>query len=101
MQGTCYGCGAALQTEQEEAAGYVEPEKYALKRLHRQLDRLVCRHAHSLSCMEARDTLHFLSRIQGFMPLHVCMHGSRACGTPVTGSGKHAASLHSAAPRWE
>ena len=42
-QGTCYGCGAALQTEQEDAAGYVAPEKYELKRAHRQLNQLVCR----------------------------------------------------------
>ena len=48
-QGTCYGCGAALQTEQEGAAGYVEPEKYELKRVHRQLSQLVCGYVRQIS----------------------------------------------------
>ena len=52
LQGTCYGCGAALQTEQEDAAGYVPPEKYELKRVHRQLGQLVCRCLHALVAVQ-------------------------------------------------
>jgi rubredoxin len=38
----CYGCGAALQTEVPAAAGFVAPDKFELKRKHRQLQQVLC-----------------------------------------------------------
>ena len=40
---TCYGCGAAVQAELPEAAGYVPADKANLKRTHRQRGQLLCR----------------------------------------------------------
>ncbi|EIE26295.1 hypothetical protein COCSUDRAFT_26953 [Coccomyxa subellipsoidea C-169] len=48
-RGSCYGCGAALQTEEAAAPGYVSVEKYEEKRRHRQLGTLVCRRCQDLS----------------------------------------------------
>ncbi|KAK9916297.1 hypothetical protein WJX75_001022 [Coccomyxa subellipsoidea] len=48
-RGSCYGCGAALQTEEASAPGYVPEEKYEEKRRHRQLGTLVCRRCQELS----------------------------------------------------
>ncbi|KAG1679418.1 hypothetical protein FOA52_007709 [Chlamydomonas sp. UWO 241] len=41
-KGCCYGCGSRLQIEVPLGAGYVEPEKYATKKTHRQLDKVLC-----------------------------------------------------------
>eukprot|EP01025_Chloroclados_australasicus_P049716 TRINITY_DN567_c2_g1_i1.p1 TRINITY_DN567_c2_g1~~TRINITY_DN567_c2_g1_i1.p1 ORF type:complete len:487 (-),score=53.01 TRINITY_DN567_c2_g1_i1:340-1800(-) len=38
----CYGCGTKLQTQDENALGYVDPVKYKQKQMHRQLDQLLC-----------------------------------------------------------
>ena len=38
----CYGCGAELQMESEGAPGFVEPERYELKALHKQLRQTLC-----------------------------------------------------------
>lgn len=38
-QAVCYGCGAKLQTLIAAGAGYVKPEKYAIKKQHRQLNK--------------------------------------------------------------
>ena len=45
----CYGCGADLQTVAPAAAGYVEPERYELKAVHRQLRLLICRRCRALT----------------------------------------------------
>ena len=45
----CYGCGADLQTTNPAAAGYVEPERYELKAVHRQLKLLLCRRCRALT----------------------------------------------------
>ena len=46
---SCYGCGADVQTDEPAAAGYVEEERYELKRLHKQLRQLLCCRCRSLS----------------------------------------------------
>ena len=46
---TCYGCGAELQTEYKFMAGYVEPERYAEKKLHKQLRETLCARCRSLA----------------------------------------------------
>ncbi|XP_065871468.1 NO-associated protein 1, chloroplastic/mitochondrial [Euphorbia lathyris] len=38
----CYGCGAPLQTSNQEVPGYVEPDTYELKKRHRQLRTVLC-----------------------------------------------------------
>ncbi|KAK9120752.1 hypothetical protein Syun_018369 [Stephania yunnanensis] len=38
----CYGCGAPLQTAEEDSPGYVDPETYELKKRHRQLRTVLC-----------------------------------------------------------
>ncbi|XP_066329078.1 putative nitric oxide synthase isoform X2 [Miscanthus floridulus] len=38
----CYGCGAPLQTAEEAAPGYVDPETYELKKRHHQLRTVLC-----------------------------------------------------------
>ena len=45
----CYGCGADLQMDVLGAAGYVEPERYEVKAVHRQLKQLLCRRCRALS----------------------------------------------------
>ena len=45
----CYGCGAELQTSEPAGAGYVEPERYELKKAHRQLRLLLCRRCRALT----------------------------------------------------
>ncbi|KAK9806106.1 hypothetical protein WJX72_001602 [[Myrmecia] bisecta] len=45
----CYGCGIQLQTDTPEAAGFVLPDKFALKHKHKQLDQLLCGRCHELS----------------------------------------------------
>ncbi|GLC36226.1 hypothetical protein PLESTB_001366400 [Pleodorina starrii] len=47
-QGCCYGCGAPLQTEVPVGAGYVAPDKYAVKKQHRQLDKVLCQRCSEL-----------------------------------------------------
>ena len=44
QKAACYGCGADIQTRYDGAAGYVEPERYKEKILHRQLDQLLCKY---------------------------------------------------------
>ncbi|MED6173028.1 hypothetical protein PIB30_055499 [Stylosanthes scabra] len=46
---SCYGCGAPLQTSDEEAPGYVNLETYELKKKHRQLRTVLCRRCRLLS----------------------------------------------------
>ncbi len=45
----CYGCGADLQCDMPSAAGFVEPERYEIKRVHKQLRLLLCTRCRSLS----------------------------------------------------
>ena len=49
LQGTCYGCGAGLHTEQPGSAGYVSQEVYAVKKQHRQLQQVLCERCQALS----------------------------------------------------
>ncbi|KAL1362480.1 hypothetical protein HN51_010729 [Arachis hypogaea] len=46
---SCYGCGAPLQTSDEEAPGYVNLETYELKKKHRQLRTVLCGRCRLLS----------------------------------------------------
>lgn len=39
---SCYGCGAPLQTAEEAAPGYVDPDTYQLKKRHHQLRTVLC-----------------------------------------------------------
>lgn len=39
---SCYGCGASLQTEYDDVPGYVDAALFEEKRVHRQLDQLLC-----------------------------------------------------------
>ncbi|CAI8615929.1 unnamed protein product [Vicia faba] len=39
---SCYGCGAPLQTSDNDAPGFVDPETYELKKKHRQLRTVLC-----------------------------------------------------------
>eukprot|EP00798_Chlamydomonas_sp_ICE-L_P007381 gene7381-505_t len=41
-KGCCYGCGTALQSEYNQGAGYVQLAKFEAKKLHKQLDKLLC-----------------------------------------------------------
>lgn len=36
----CYGCGAKLQIQVPLGPGYVKPQKYEIKKLHRQLNKV-------------------------------------------------------------
>ncbi|GIL77961.1 hypothetical protein Vretimale_6458 [Volvox reticuliferus] len=47
-QGCCYGCGAMLQTEVPVGAGYVAPDKYAVRKQRRQLDKVLCQRCSEL-----------------------------------------------------
>ncbi|EFJ51703.1 hypothetical protein VOLCADRAFT_120437 [Volvox carteri f. nagariensis] len=47
-EGCCYGCGAILQTEVSRGAGYVAPEKYAVRKQRRQLDKVLCQRCSDL-----------------------------------------------------
>lgn len=38
----CYGCGSVLQCDNPQGAGHVAPEKYQLKKMHRQLSQVRC-----------------------------------------------------------
>jgi len=42
MLPSCYGCGACLQEEYDDVPGYVDAELLASKRMHRQLDTVLC-----------------------------------------------------------
>jgi nitric-oxide synthase len=42
MLPSCYGCGAALQDAYDDVPGYVDAALLAEKRLHRQLDSVLC-----------------------------------------------------------
>ena len=46
---TCYGCGAELQMEAAGRPGYLEPERYELKALHRQLRQTLCARCRSMT----------------------------------------------------
>ncbi|CAI9092034.1 OLC1v1027173C3 [Oldenlandia corymbosa var. corymbosa] len=46
---SCYGCGAALQTSETDAPGYVDPDTYQLKKKHRQLRTVLCGRCRLLS----------------------------------------------------
>ncbi len=52
----CYGCGAVLQTVDEELPGYVPLDKYSLKHRHRQLGTLICRSALCSPCLSCPST---------------------------------------------
>ncbi|MEW5318490.1 MAG: hypothetical protein WDW38_009708 [Sanguina aurantia] len=45
----CYGCGARLQIDTPVGAGYVPPEKYAVKQKHKQLGQVLCERCSGLS----------------------------------------------------
>ncbi|OAY57906.1 NO-associated protein 1, chloroplastic/mitochondrial [Manihot esculenta] len=45
----CYGCGAPLQTSDQEAPGYVDPDTYELKKRHHQLRTVLCGRCRLLS----------------------------------------------------
>lgn len=47
--GSCYGCGAVLQTVEPENPGWVDAGEYALKAKHRQRGLLLCSRCRSLS----------------------------------------------------
>jgi len=49
-RGNCYGCGVALQTGLPDVNGYVPPEEYETKRVHRQLHgMMLCSRCNDLS----------------------------------------------------
>ena len=48
VTGECYGCGARLQMESENAAGFVQKEVYVTKKKHRQLNQVLCSRCHLL-----------------------------------------------------
>eukprot|EP00250_Pteridium_aquilinum_P010516 c19443_g1_i1 orf=108-1952(+) len=45
----CYGCGAALQTHEREAPGYVPLDTYEVKKKHHQLRTVLCERCRALS----------------------------------------------------
>ncbi|KAF5835958.1 hypothetical protein DUNSADRAFT_6623, partial [Dunaliella salina] len=45
----CYGCGTVLQCTDPNGAGHVAPEKYELKKMHRQLNQVLCDRCSGLS----------------------------------------------------
>ena len=50
QQGACYGCGVALQTDFPAVNGYVPPDEYEEKRVHRQLyGMMLCARCSDLS----------------------------------------------------
>ncbi|KAL4452721.1 hypothetical protein ABPG75_008383 [Micractinium tetrahymenae] len=48
-RGHCYGCGARLQMQDPEVAGFVERERYETKARRRQLGQLLCHRCQELS----------------------------------------------------
>uniref|UniRef100_A0A2P2K772 CP-type G domain-containing protein n=1 Tax=Rhizophora mucronata TaxID=61149 RepID=A0A2P2K772_RHIMU len=46
---SCYGCGAPLQTLDQDAPGYVDPDTYELKKRHHQLRTVICKRCKLLS----------------------------------------------------
>ncbi|GAU27613.1 hypothetical protein TSUD_270020 [Trifolium subterraneum] len=46
---SCYGCGAPLQTSENDAPGFVDPETYELKKTHHQLRTILCGRCRLLS----------------------------------------------------
>jgi len=44
-QGSCYGCGARIQTEEPGSVGYVDSATFEAKAKHRQMEQLFCRFA--------------------------------------------------------
>ncbi|KAL4421002.1 hypothetical protein ABPG77_008839 [Micractinium sp. CCAP 211/92] len=48
-RGHCYGCGARLQVQDPEVAGYVDRARYETKQRHRQLGQLLCHRCQELS----------------------------------------------------
>ncbi|MCO5582765.1 hypothetical protein L7F22_036664 [Adiantum nelumboides] len=46
---SCYGCGAALQTHEAEAPGYVPLDTYELKKKHHQLKTVLCQRCRALA----------------------------------------------------
>ncbi|CAJ2655095.1 putative nitric oxide synthase [Trifolium pratense] len=46
---SCYGCGAPLQTSENDAPGFVDPETYELKKKHHQLRTILCGRCRLLS----------------------------------------------------
>ncbi|MCO5597272.1 hypothetical protein L7F22_051348 [Adiantum nelumboides] len=46
---SCYGCGAALQTHEAEAPGYVLLDTYELKKKHHQLRTVLCQRCRALA----------------------------------------------------
>ena len=51
LQGSCYGCGLQLQTQESDVAGYVDPETYASSKQHgvRHLNMLLCERCQQLA----------------------------------------------------
>lgn len=48
-QGSCYGCGARIQTEEPGSVGYVDSATFEAKAKHRQMEQLFCRRCQQLS----------------------------------------------------
>ena len=71
---SCYGCGAEVQTDDSMVAGYIEEERYELKRLHHQLQQLLCCRCRSLSQGEILPVanLHQISTHELSASLCVC-----------------------------
>ena len=44
-RGSCYGCGAEIQTQEPGSVGYMRPDAFEAKAKHRQMDQLFCRWA--------------------------------------------------------
>lgn len=45
----CYGCGVRVQLKASDAAGYIDPERYAKKLAHHQLSELLCARCEALA----------------------------------------------------
>ena len=56
-QHTCYGCGTALQTQNLQLPGYIQPDIFQLKKKHRQLRQVLCGRCQELSHGQMRQAV--------------------------------------------